>query len=102
MMNKLALFVVSFSAYALVASAQAPVSTGRDQPAPAATEPKASLKLGPGDLVHVSVYDMPELDQRFRVSDQGTASLSLIGELTSSAGRVRRSCVKVTLRNARA
>jgi polysaccharide export outer membrane protein len=81
MMNKLALFVVSLSAYALVASAQAPVSTGRDQPAPAATEPKASLKLGPGDLVHVSVYDMPELDQRFRVSDQGTASLSLIGEL---------------------
>ena len=42
---------------------------------------KSSLKLGPGDLIHITVYEMPELDQRIRVSDQGTATFSLIGEL---------------------
>lgn len=46
-----------------------------------AHESKMSLRLGPGDLIHVTVYEMPELDQHIRVSDQGTATFSLIGEL---------------------
>jgi polysaccharide export outer membrane protein len=37
------------------------------------------LRLGPGDLIHVTVYDMPELEQHIRVSDQGSVSLALIG-----------------------
>jgi polysaccharide export outer membrane protein len=80
--NKLAVLVICFSLYALVTTAQAP-SSASQQPSTSApaTEFKASLKLGPGDLVHVTVYDMPELEQRFRVSDQGMATLALIGEL---------------------
>jgi polysaccharide export outer membrane protein len=81
MKNKLAILVASLSLYAPGASAQTPVSASHDRPGSTAAEPKASLKLGPGDLVHVTVYDMPELEQRFRVSDQGSATLSLIGEL---------------------
>src|ERR1700681_2555211 len=41
-----------------------------------AHESKMSLRLGPGDLIHVTVYEMPELDQHIRVSDQGTATFS--------------------------
>jgi polysaccharide biosynthesis/export protein len=81
MKNKLAILVVSFSLCPLGAFAQAPVSTSHDQPGSSTTGPRASLRLGPGDLVHVTVYDMPELEQRFRVSDQGMATLALIGEL---------------------
>jgi polysaccharide export outer membrane protein len=81
MKNKLKVLVLSLSCYALVASAQTPASTSPNQASVSAPAPRASLKLGPGDLVHVTVYDMPELEQRFRVSDQGTATLALIGEL---------------------
>jgi polysaccharide export outer membrane protein len=81
MKNKLAILAASLSLYAPGASAQTTVSASHDRPGFTAAEPKASLKLGPGDLVHVTVYDMPELEQRFRVSDQGSATLSLIGEL---------------------
>ncbi len=42
---------------------------------------KSDLKLGPGDLIHITVYDMPELDQHVRVSDQGNVTLSLIGQV---------------------
>jgi polysaccharide export outer membrane protein len=42
---------------------------------------KSDLRLGPGDLIHVTVYDMPELEQHLRVSDQGTVTLSLIGSV---------------------
>ncbi len=45
---------------------------------------RSALKLGPGDLIHVTVYDMPELEQRVRISDHGTVTLSLIGEVTAA------------------
>jgi polysaccharide export outer membrane protein len=41
----------------------------------------SDLRLGPGDLIHVTVYDMPELEQHVRISDQGSVSLSLIGAI---------------------
>ena len=39
------------------------------------------LKIGPGDLLTVEVYDVPELKQDLRVSDTGDAELALIGKL---------------------
>jgi polysaccharide biosynthesis/export protein len=45
---------------------------------------KSDLKLGPGDLIHVTVYDMPELEQHVRISDQGNVTLSLIGEVKAA------------------
>jgi polysaccharide export outer membrane protein len=81
MKNKLTILVASFTVCTLAVSAHPAAPTAQDQSSPSKTEPKASLKLGPGDLLHVSVYEMPELEQRIRVSDQGTATFSLIGEL---------------------
>ena len=65
-------------------------SPGQNPPVPVTSElptsqpdagPTSDLRLGPGDLIHVTVYDMPELDQHARVSDQGNVSLSLIGSV---------------------
>jgi polysaccharide export outer membrane protein len=79
--NKFAVLAVSFVLCALAAPAQTSVSTNNSQAVAPTSEPKTALRLGPGDLVHVTVYEMPELEQRFRVSEQGTATLALIGEL---------------------
>lgn len=38
----------------------------------------ASIRLGSGDLVDVSVYDVPELNTKIRVSDRGDLDLPLI------------------------
>ncbi len=40
-----------------------------------------SLLVRPGDLVHISVLEAPELDQRARVSDAGEISLLLGGSI---------------------
>ena len=41
----------------------------------------ARLRIGPGDLLHLSVFDVPELAQVVRVSDTGDATLMLLGWL---------------------
>ena len=41
----------------------------------------ARLRVGPGDLLDVKVFDIPELDQIVRVSDQGEAVLAFIGRV---------------------
>ena len=76
---------------ALPAFAQinAQVTPGQKSSATPATtivdnDPKSDLKLGPGDLIHVTVFAMPELDQRVRISDQGNVSLALIGEIKAA------------------
>lgn len=44
------------------------------------TEDRA-LRIGPGDLVSVDVFDVPELHQEIRVSDSGDGVMPLIGRL---------------------
>jgi polysaccharide export outer membrane protein len=39
------------------------------------------LRIGPGDLVNVSVFDVPEMAQTIRVNNMGDATFSLIGSL---------------------
>lgn len=41
----------------------------------------ARLRIGPGDLLQLSVFDVPELAQAVRVSDTGDATLMLLGGL---------------------
>jgi len=41
----------------------------------------ARIRIGPGDLLEVTVFDVPELAQVVRVSDAGDASLMLLGSL---------------------
>jgi len=43
------------------------------------TAQRESLKINSGDLLHISVFDAPELEQRGRVNDSGVISLSMIG-----------------------
>ena len=38
-----------------------------------------SLPIASGDLLHISVFDVPELDQHMRVSDAGNIKLALVG-----------------------
>ncbi len=51
----------------------------------AASSPKESLLLGPGDLVHVQVFNSPELETRARITDSGDLSLPLAGSLRVSS-----------------
>jgi len=46
-----------------------------------ATEGNSRIRIGPGDLLDLKVFDVPELDQVVRVNDYGDASFSLIGGL---------------------
>ncbi len=39
------------------------------------------LRIGPGDLLSVEVFDVPELKQEIRVSDRGDADLALLGSM---------------------
>jgi polysaccharide export outer membrane protein len=39
------------------------------------------LTLGPGDLISVEVFDVPELKQEIRISDRGEAQLALLGKV---------------------
>ena len=41
----------------------------------------ARVRIGPGDLLHLAVFDVPELTQELRVSDTGDATLTLVGSL---------------------
>ena len=44
-------------------------------------EIEATYRLKPGDLIHVAVYDHPDLACRLRVPRQGAAKIPLIGEV---------------------
>jgi polysaccharide biosynthesis/export protein len=42
---------------------------------------RTDITIGAGDMLDVSVFDTPELSGKIRVSEQGNASLPLIGDL---------------------
>ena len=42
---------------------------------------KESLLIGPGDSLHIQVYDTPEMEQRARVTDSGDVPLSFLGNV---------------------
>jgi polysaccharide biosynthesis/export protein len=52
----------------------------------AATSPaqKESLLIGPGDLLHLEVYDTPEMEQHARVTDTGNVPFSFLGNVKVS------------------
>lgn len=60
-------------------------STAQAQATPSALQtsaaPQESLLIGPGDLLHITVFDEPEMEQRVRVNDAGEISLNLIGKI---------------------
>jgi polysaccharide export outer membrane protein len=42
---------------------------------------KETLLIGPGDALHIQVYDTPEMEQRARVTDAGDIPISFIGNV---------------------
>lgn len=69
---------------ALACSCAAQETATPDQSRPDAGPPavdSARIRIGPGDLLHLSVFDVPELAQVLRVSDTGDATLTLLGSL---------------------
>jgi polysaccharide export outer membrane protein len=42
---------------------------------------KESLLIGPGDSLHIQVYDTPEMEQRARVTDAGDLPFSFLGNV---------------------
>jgi len=52
--------------------------------ASAAAQTKESLQIGPGDLLHIQVYENPDLEQHARVSDSGVVPMILGGNVTVS------------------
>jgi polysaccharide biosynthesis/export protein len=45
---------------------------------------KESLLIGPGDLLHLQVYDTPEMEQHARVTDSGNIPFSFLGNVPIS------------------
>ena len=43
-----------------------------------------TLLIGSGDLLHLQVYDTPEMEQRARVTDAGTIPFSFLGTVSVS------------------
>jgi polysaccharide export outer membrane protein len=43
-----------------------------------------SLLIGPGDLLHLQVYDTPEMEQRARVTDAGNIPFNFLGNVAVS------------------
>jgi protein involved in polysaccharide export with SLBB domain len=53
---------------------------------PARADDRPAYLLGPGDKVRITIYDEPDLSGDLAVSDQGSISMSLIGQV-NVAGR---------------
>ena len=45
---------------------------------------RESMLIGPGDALHIQVYDTPEMEQRARVTDAGEIPVSFVGEVKVS------------------
>jgi polysaccharide export outer membrane protein len=67
---------------ALILTATGLAQTAPTAPAvPAAPAPTESLLIGPGDMLHVSVFDTPEMEQHARVTDDGNVPLIFLGNV---------------------
>lgn len=73
-------FVLILSLAGFLAAQTAPAGETLPDRVPQAAE-SARVRIRPGDLLHVAVFDVPELSQELRVSDTGDATLTLVGSL---------------------
>src|SRR6478752_5319670 len=54
---------------------------GESGQASSSKEMPVALKIAPGDLLHITVFDVPEMTQDVRVGAGGEAQLALIGSV---------------------
>ena len=62
-------------------SALAVASPPSNNLAPLNSQVTERLRIGPGDLLTINVFDVPELQQIVRVSEKGDAIVSLVGSM---------------------
>jgi polysaccharide biosynthesis/export protein len=65
----------------------APSARAADAVPAAAATPVVGYKLYPGDLLHIQVFDNPDLETDIRVPDTGTITFPLIGQVKELVGR---------------
>lgn len=91
-MRKIALFAMSAALVALAAAPgwaqgnpQVKPKTAAPAPAPAAQEARDAFvrayRIGPGDLLEIKVFEVDELSQTVRVSEDGSITLPLLGRV---------------------
>jgi polysaccharide export outer membrane protein len=61
-------------------------STSANQLTAAATPGSLAYKIGPQDVLEISVFKVPELSRSVQVADSGTVNLALVGDV-QAAGR---------------
>jgi polysaccharide export outer membrane protein len=66
------------AAFSAVARAQQDPESGQTL---LTRETPTALKIAPGDLLHITVFDVPEMTQDLRVGSKGEAQLALIGNI---------------------
>jgi polysaccharide export outer membrane protein len=83
---RLALCIVVLAGIINAASAQSsyPAKDAGSAPTPASTAKSESLLIGPGDLVHATFFQVPELETKARVTDAGDINLPLAGQVSVS------------------
>jgi polysaccharide biosynthesis/export protein len=54
-----------------------------------------SLLIGPGDLLHLQVYDTPEMEQHARVTDAGNIPFSFLGSVVVSGLTPEQAAVRI-------
>ncbi|MDB5714756.1 MAG: polysaccharide export protein [Sphingomonadales bacterium] len=79
-------FLVALSALCMSAPvlAQANGATGVVSTAPITSSPAGQYQLGVGDKVRIIVFNEPTLSGEFAVSDNGSLSVPLIGDVKAS------------------
>jgi polysaccharide export outer membrane protein len=70
------------------------------EPAPGNVQASASIKIGPGDLLEITVFDVPEMTQQVRVGADGKAELQLLGN-TAVAGLTAQEAAETIARELR-
>lgn len=70
------------------------------QQAPGNAQASATIKIGPGDLLEITVFDVPEMTQQVRVGADGKAELELIGN-TALAGLTAQEAAETIARELR-
>lgn len=73
--------VTSMQTMAFGQAATTPAGVPPAQTTPEPATQKESLPIGPGDQLHITFFDEPNLEQRVRVNDAGDVELSLIGRI---------------------
>src|SRR5271163_320707 len=69
----LAIFFIALAVATVCAFAQTAAA-----PTPSSSE---SILIGPGDMLHIQVFDTPEMDQHARVTDDGNVPLIFLGNV---------------------